>query len=55
MPNGCRHSLSIYESLYNAITSLGEKEKRTTTNMSEVLLEEALTARKIKITMESKN
>lgn len=49
MPLGERHNLSVYEKLYTNVELLAQQERRTTTNMTEILLEEALKARGVKI------
>lgn len=37
-----RHNLSIYEGVFQRISALATKEKRSVTNMAEILLEDAL-------------
>lgn len=37
-----RHNLSVYEGVFQRILILAKKEKRSVTNMAEILLEDAL-------------
>lgn len=37
-----RHNLSVYDGIFQRILDLAKKEKRSVTNMAEILLEEAL-------------